>query len=388
MGLSVRSIAAASKALVSALPLLFIAGVYFLARISAEPVLGMDDDWLRRMVGIELLAIHSFPFVGLLSLLRPATPEFRGLKWLGVAFVTFLYFNAAHMFAGWHGLLAFISLAGVTYLGFLLNWTPIASAARLTARWVVNFFLFATAAVVVSIPADTNIWEDHATPLSLGVWYFAATGLVELTGFYQRSFWTPLGADARKSIESIFVRRADGTAGPFATVWRSLVPLAGAALVVAGPLIAAALLTSIAGRFIKGSFEWPDDDFLMQFWLPLLMTGILFALRAWHIVWMARVLHPGCRRRWWKRPGVVAALCLIAAMYLAAAADFREDATEVANYRAFVPQIVYASYTGEESLLALALVPLSWWTVTLATRRAREAPAIAAEAKPRSPARA
>ena len=68
----------------------------------------------------------------------------------------------------------------------------------------------------------------------------------------------------------------------------------------------------------------------------------------------------------------MAVLIAIAAMYLSSASDFRADATEVANYRAFVPRITYESYSGIESLLAIVLIPLSWWTIGLAARRARE----------------
>jgi hypothetical protein len=360
----------ALKALLAALPLLAIAFVYFLARGTDAPVLGLDPDWLRTLLLLELLAIHSFPFLGLLAVVRPATPEFRGLKWLGVAAMGFLYVNGAQQFAGWPGVLAFASLTGATYLGFLLNWTAVDAAASLTVRWMVNFSLLVVFAIAVSLPSDVNLWQDHTASLTLGALYFGSSGLVELTGFYRLPTWGKLGRELAESLEPLLPSDGD-TAHPLANAWRSLVPFAGTVLLVVGPLFSAACVTAVVGRFIKSHYEWPDDDFMMQFWLPVLMSGILLALRAWHVVWITRVFAPDPERAWWRRRLVIGLLALLAILYVSAGNDFRDDAFEVANYRGFVPRITYASYLGSEGLLAFFLVPITWWTITIAMRRSR-----------------
>ena len=81
----------------------------------------MDADWLVAILNVEFLVVHSFPFLLMVVLQRPRLPQWQGLRGLAFGLLLLMYVAGAHDLAGWQGVGLFLSLAGVTYLGFFVR---------------------------------------------------------------------------------------------------------------------------------------------------------------------------------------------------------------------------------------------------------------------------
>jgi hypothetical protein len=173
--------------LLPALTTLLIALAYLLT-LWGIALPGVSGEWLSLLVKVEFLVIHSFPFLALITLPRLKWRRWRIFQWF--LFVTWMCLYLAFAVAdesGLAGIAAFLVATAGTYLGFLLRWTDIRRIAALAKRWLVSFILFMAAAGI----AGSEDWRFSRALLLHGLIYFAAVGLMELSGLYDRDWLRP-----------------------------------------------------------------------------------------------------------------------------------------------------------------------------------------------------
>jgi hypothetical protein len=173
--------------LLPALTTLLIALAYLLA-LQGVRLPGVSGEWLSLLVKVEFLVIHSFPFLALITLPRLKWRRWRIFQWF--LFITWMCLYLAFAVAdesGLAGTTAFLVATAGTYLGFLLRWTYIRRIAALARRWLVSFILFMAAAGI----AGSEDWRFSRALLLHGLLYFAAVGLLELSGLYDREWLRP-----------------------------------------------------------------------------------------------------------------------------------------------------------------------------------------------------
>ncbi len=170
--------------LLPALTTLLIALAYLLA-LRGLWLPGVSGDWLSLLVKVEFLVIHSFPFLALITLPRLKWRRWRIFQWF--LFVTWMCLYLAFAVAdesGLAGIAAFLVATAGTYLGFLLRWSDARRIAALAKRWLMSFILFMAAAGI----AGSEDWRLSSALLLHGLLYFAAVGLLEASGLYDRDW--------------------------------------------------------------------------------------------------------------------------------------------------------------------------------------------------------
>jgi len=135
-------------------------------------------------MGIEFLAIHSFPFMMLIGSAHP--PNEQGEKCRPAAFwgLFCLYFIMAAKMGGLLAVLTFAGLTVSTYLGYLLRRTSPGAIGQLSMRWAMSFLIFMITASATRMSEEVGEWPDHERVLYFGMSYFLVLGLLELSGFY------------------------------------------------------------------------------------------------------------------------------------------------------------------------------------------------------------
>ena len=114
--------------------------------------------------------------------------RWRIFQWF--LFVTWMCLYLAFAVAdenGLAGVAAFLAATGGTYLGFLLRWKTARRVAALAGRWLVSFILFMLAAGI----AGSEDWRYSPALLVHGLIYFAAVGVMEASGLYERDWFRP-----------------------------------------------------------------------------------------------------------------------------------------------------------------------------------------------------
>lgn len=164
----------------AAVPNLVLGAIYVAALIG-----GIHAPWFGSIMAIEVLAIHSFPFIMLIASYEPATD--RGKKIQKVLFWMMLGFYILHALkaGGVSGAVAFVGLTVSTYLGYLLRRTSPDAVTQLVARWIVSFAALMLSSAVTGMSGDLDEWTGSVKTLLFGMLYFTTLGLLELKGFYQ-----------------------------------------------------------------------------------------------------------------------------------------------------------------------------------------------------------
>jgi hypothetical protein len=169
----------------AALPDLVLAALFGLDQFAGVTMRFMPDRWLRSIVALQFIVIHSFPFLMAIAMVRhPAT----GCRWCrGILFwgLSAFYLAGSFQLGGFPGLLSFVGLTFTTYVGFLLRRTQPGAGFDLTLRWMVGMALFMTAAIVFDMPPDVESWPSFPQALWFGFTYFLALGFIEAAGLYR-----------------------------------------------------------------------------------------------------------------------------------------------------------------------------------------------------------
>ena len=147
----------------------------------------LDRRWLGAMMGIEVLVIHSFPFMMLVSSAEPKTGRGRKLQRIGFWSLLGMYFIFAAQMGGLPGMAAFAGLTVTTYLGYLLRRISPGMAGQLVMRWATTFLVFIGSSGVTGMPGELDEWPESPRLLYFGMSFFLLLGLLEGSGFYRSS---------------------------------------------------------------------------------------------------------------------------------------------------------------------------------------------------------
>jgi hypothetical protein len=169
---------------ISALPGLLLGLAYGWPQSGLPGLFGLSRNDLTHMVQLEFLVIHSFPFLAIIGLLRPANSYVRWYRRIMFGGLVCFYIILARSMHGWPGVFMFAGLTMATYLGFFLHITKPRIVNQLVIRWAVNFAIYMLLVIVLKMPEDIGHWPDARNIYPLGAQYFIGSALVELTGFY------------------------------------------------------------------------------------------------------------------------------------------------------------------------------------------------------------
>ena len=331
--------------------LLFTSAAYGWFLRTGTPLLGMDADWLVAILNVEFLVVHSFPFLLMIVLQHPRLPQWQGVRGLGFGLLLLMYVTGAHDLAGWQGVGLFLSLAGVTYLGFFVRFDEgIHKFPELGLRWLCNTILFMSLIVWFQLPSDAESWEVYDGVLPVGGLYFLGLAGLELSGLYQK----PLLLNAGRRIPGRFDRiggsfpRSSELYSGHGPVYWAVAPILGSAALNFGPLLLAGYVAGAGARFIDARFDWPRSAHIEQWWIPAIMALILLSVRGYQLHWLLK-----------GRARNVALSFLIALYVLVAFFRYRADPTYHFAYSSF-PADAYEGFLLLEIPLLLFLVPITW----------------------------
>lgn len=178
------------KNLTSALSLFLLAAAYMVPYSRLVDILGLGHGRLGRLMEIEFLVIHSFPFLAFIGLAKPETKRLQILRIIGFWGLLAIYIVFAFSMDGWAGIFTFLGLTLVTYVGFFLRITEPKLAAQLAVRWLVNFILFILFAGIMKMPEGVEHWHSYKQVYDFGLCYFFSLGIIEWSGFYQGQWIT------------------------------------------------------------------------------------------------------------------------------------------------------------------------------------------------------
>ncbi len=174
------------KNLLSAFPcfvmfLLYSGWIGWLNRLA-----GMEGDELCLVMGIEFIVIHSFAFIFLIAIAKPTAIKWKIMRWLGFWGLLALYFWMAHYQYGMRGLVSFIAITIVTYIGLLLRLNSIRLTVQLVARWIFTFIAYVVSMGTSGMPEIVSNWGSSDNIHMFGMMFFLFIGFLEWTGIYQR----------------------------------------------------------------------------------------------------------------------------------------------------------------------------------------------------------
>lgn len=361
------------RVVAAAAPLAFLAIAYAAVARSGTPFAGLDAGWLRAMMEIELLAIHSFVFLLPLVVFRTARPEARALMWFALLLLLGIYCAASYKLASWPGVIAFVSLATATYLGAFLNRVPEGAGLRLSVRWVCNLIFVAIAFHAAGVDGPRGHWTNTVNPLVAGMWFFGLSALMEATGIYHARGWAD--AETRFSPFWTSLRYQEASSYSLAEHVRfGIVPVLGTLLLCAAPLVLGALLvgalTERVDAAVIGS-DWREQWFqrqrVLKSWIPPLLAVILITWRSLQILWAARSLNRDPQWAWARSLSLWSALAALTAAYAACGYWLAADGwRESSSLLAFDP---LAKFALAEVIVLLVLAPTTWRAVVATQRR-------------------
>lgn len=180
----------------AAVPLLLFAATYFVpVLLDGWTLPGLSAGALGRAMQTESLVLMAGGFMvfPVLAPIRPGNPSKKGLR--VVQWGVFLLFFANFTNMAWQGWgpsasISFGFLLALTYGGALLNAHPKEGVAHwlvAIGRWVLTLVLFVILVEALDVPSNVDWWHRDARVLPLGGCYFAALGLLELSGLYRWS---------------------------------------------------------------------------------------------------------------------------------------------------------------------------------------------------------
>lgn len=173
-----RDAAAAAPELALALTCL---AAFFIPELAARNVKRLSEALV-----VEFIAIHAFPFLGGLALLKPArwwTHILRALTFVVIA-AGYSYF--AYNF-GADAVASFWILAITTYFGFFVHDAPEQRRKMLVCRWAVTGLAYIVVMLAGLLTADLlGIRSPRREPL-VGFLFFCTLAVFDWTGFYDRT---------------------------------------------------------------------------------------------------------------------------------------------------------------------------------------------------------
>jgi len=181
------------KNLASSLSLFLLAAAYMAPYSRLVEILELGHGRLGQLMELELLVIHSFPFLAFIGLAQPETKKLQVLRIIGFWGFLAMYIGFAFSMDGWAGILTFAGLTLITYVGFFLRITQGKLVAQLTVRWLVNFILFLLFCGITEMPDNVERWHNYNQAYDFGLYYFLSLGIVEASGFYQGKWITNAG---------------------------------------------------------------------------------------------------------------------------------------------------------------------------------------------------
>jgi len=151
-------------------------------------------DTMAKTIQLEFVVIHAGLFLGVFILLPVTGTLFRGLRWVVVALLGYMYGTIGHSLFGWHGVIMLAGIFVATYGGLLLAPTVLVagtsnrerSIIEIALRWGIALLAYGLLSSALSLPEQVNEWIDHRASLALGVLYFAVLGCIEYTPLYSR----------------------------------------------------------------------------------------------------------------------------------------------------------------------------------------------------------
>jgi len=173
-----RNALAAAPELLLALTCL---AAFFIPELAARNVKRLSEALV-----VEFLAIHAFPFLGGLALLKPArswTRIMRALMFVVIA-AGYSYFASAF---GADSVASFWILAITTYFGFFVHDAPEQRRKMLVCRWAVTAVAYVLVMLAGLLTADLlGIRSPRREPL-VGFLFFCTLAVFDWTAFYDRT---------------------------------------------------------------------------------------------------------------------------------------------------------------------------------------------------------
>jgi hypothetical protein len=147
---------------------------------------GMEREELSLVMGIEFIVIHSFPFIFLIALAKPAAIKWKIARWIGFwGMLAFYIWMAYYQYKFW-GLISFLGVTLVTYIGFLLRLNSPRLTVQLVARWIFTFVAYLVSMGTSGMPENVSDWGSSGNIFIFGMMFFLFVGFLEWTGIYQR----------------------------------------------------------------------------------------------------------------------------------------------------------------------------------------------------------
>lgn len=173
-----RDAVAAAPELVLALTCL---AAFFIPELAARNVKRLSEALV-----VEFLAIHAFPFLGGLALLKPIRSWTKILRALTVVVIAAAYSYFAYAF-GADAVASFWILAITTYFGFFVHDAPEQRRKMLVCRWAVTGTTWLVLMLVGLMTADFfDIRSPRREPL-VGFLFFSTLAVFDWTGFYDHT---------------------------------------------------------------------------------------------------------------------------------------------------------------------------------------------------------
>ncbi len=186
----------------AAWPCLLLGASYGLSALGI-PLPLVDRSWLGTLMGIEVLAIHSFPFIMIIASKEPTSAAGKKLQTAAFWGLLGAYVLLAAKLGGLAGVISFGFLTFATYVGYLRRRTSSAALAQLIARWVASFVLFILSSALTGVSGDMDAWPGHRRLPFFGMLYFTGLGYLEWSGFYQR----PRVLDVLEKLSALWSRK-------------------------------------------------------------------------------------------------------------------------------------------------------------------------------------
>src|SRR3989339_472188 len=181
------------KNFTSALPMFLLAAAYMVPYSRLVDILELGHGRLGRLMEIEFLVIHSFPFLAFIGLAHPETKRLQIIRIIGFWGLLAIYIVFAFSMDGWSGIFTFAGLTLITYVGFFLRITGPKLVAQLAVRWLMTFILFLLFAGIMKMPEGVEHWHSYKQVYDFGLCYFFSLGIIEWSGFYQGQWITDAG---------------------------------------------------------------------------------------------------------------------------------------------------------------------------------------------------
>jgi hypothetical protein len=171
---------------VTVLPDLFVLTTFITVFTSDNELFGIDKAHLRKLMQMEFVVLHSFAFVALFAFPRVDRLIERLIQGAIVSALLFMYCAMA-LSEGWEGLCIFVGATFATYFGFLFNLNSSAGR-QIGVRWFFGTIIYFAGVTVADLPESVNDWDQEPAMIPLGIYYFTALALLELSGIYRVPF--------------------------------------------------------------------------------------------------------------------------------------------------------------------------------------------------------